>query len=190
MDTDPIIFFVGKPGSGKTTQAKYLSEKKAWPVFTSGEAFRALAKEDTPVGHKVKESTEAGLLMPSWFASYVYLRSFFALPSDSSGAIFDGAGRTAPEAEIILDSLVWLGRPFIIFSIVASDEAVTERLGKRSVSSGRADDYAVAARLAEYRAQTEPAVSVLRRSPSFIEIDGERTPEAIAQDILSRLSRA
>jgi len=180
------IFFIGKPGCGKGTQAKLLTEKTGWPVFASGKLFREISEEDTPVGHKVKTENDAGMLQPHWFAMYLYLRALFSI-GDNSSAIFDGFNRKVPEAELVLDSLKWLGRPFSIFNIQVSDKMVRERLAKRKETEGRVDDTAVDERLKEYREYTEPAIEVFRKDGVLIDVDGEQAPEKIAEDIRTAL---
>src|SRR3989344_5740019 len=120
MDTH-TVFFVGKPGSGKGTQAKVLAEKTGWKIITPGEQFRLMATEDTPVGHKVKEGNDAGLLQPHWLAIYLFLKALFSIRADE-GAIFDGSGRKVPEAELITDALSWLGRPVRVLNPKGADE--------------------------------------------------------------------
>ncbi len=83
------IFFIGKPGCGKGTQAKLLSERTGWTVISAGQQFRAIAALDTRVGRKIKSEIEAGLLAPHWFAMYLFQKALFSLPSDAS-VIFDG----------------------------------------------------------------------------------------------------
>lgn len=182
------IFFVGKPGCGKGTQAKLLAEETGWTVFASGVLFRQIASEDTPVGRKTKEVDVQGLLQPPWFAMYLYLKSLFSIPDEQS-VIFDGFNRKVPEAELIVDSMKWLGRPFSVIHVAVSDETMRDRLANRHVTSGRADDApaAFATRLAEYREFTEPALALFRREGALIEIDGEKTPKEIAADIRAAL---
>lgn len=182
------IFFVGKPGCGKGTQAKLLAEHAGWPIIAAGAEFRKIAVEDTPVGRKTKEVDVQGLLQPHWFAMYLYLKSLFALPAGAD-VIFDGFNRKVPEAELIVDSLKWLGRPFSVVYVVISDDTMRARLGARHATSGRADDdpAAFATRLEEYRKFTEPAIDIFRNEGVLIEIDGEKSPEEIAQDIRSAL---
>jgi adenylate kinase len=180
------IFFVGKPGCGKGTQAKLLSEHTGWAVFSSGKLFRDIAKEDTPVGHKVKLENDAGILQPHWFAMYLYLKSLFSIP-DERGIIFDGFNSKIPEAELVIESLTWLGRPFFIVHIKVSDEEVHARLHARKETSGRADDHVVDERLKEYYTFTEPAIDVFRQAGVLIEVDGTQSSDKIAHDIRAAL---
>ena len=186
MHTQKTIFFVGKPGCGKGTQVKILAEKTGWQVVSAGEQFRTLSKEETPVGRKLKAQTEKGDLAPHWFAMYLYLKALFALNEDTN-VIFDGFNRTVPEAGLLVDSLAWLERPFIIVYLAVSDEAVRSRLAKRKEIEGRADDAAVEERLKEYYKHTDPAIEIFRDAGVLIEIDGERPSEAISADIAKML---
>jgi adenylate kinase len=181
MDTR-TIFFIGKPGCGKGTQAKLLAEKTGWSVFSSGDLFRDIAREDTPVGRKVKEENYAGILQPYWFAMYLYLKALFSIPEDAS-IIFDGFNRKVPEAELIINSLKWLNRPFTILDIKVSDEEVQKRLALRKEEESRVDDAFVDERLKEYHTYTDPAIELFRKAGVLIEINGEQTREKIAEDI-------
>ncbi len=181
MDTR-TIFFIGKPGSGKGTQAKSLSEKTGWKIIKAGEQFRAMAEEDTLLGKKVKSEIDAGQLLPSWLAMHLYLEAFFAL-EDGASAIFDGFNRKVPEAELVINSLGWLGRPFTVLNIQISDDSVRQRLELRKNIENRADDSAVEERLKEYHEQTEPVRELFRKAGVLIEIDGEPSPEEIAVEI-------
>jgi adenylate kinase len=181
------IFFIGKPGSGKGDQTKLLSEKTGWRVLSGGEQCRAVAAEDTPIGRKVKSDMNAGLLQPPWFAEYLFLKSLASLSEDES-IIFDGFVRTVPEAKVVIESLAWINRPFSVLHLKVSDEEIKHRIALRKEIEGRADDAVVDARLAEYRANTEPVIEMFREKGMLIEIDGERTREAIAEDVLNVLN--
>lgn len=186
MDTR-TIFFIGKPGCGKGTQAKLLGEHTGWPVFGSGAQFRAIAAEDTQVGHKVRREMEQGTLSPPWFAMYLYQKALFSIPENQS-AIFDGFNRKVDEARLVVDSLRWLGRSFHVVNIVISDEEAKKRIALRKVESARADDAFVPERLKEYNKFTKDAIEIFRDAGALVEVDGERSREAIAQDIRKTLN--
>ena len=182
MNDIHTVFFIGKPGCGKGTQAKFLAEKTGWEVISAGKQFRSISAEDTPVGRKVKSEIDIGVLAPHWFAMYLYLKALFGV-GDTTSIIFDGFNRKVAEAELVIDSLKWLGRPFIVIEIKVSDEEVRRRLAGRKEIEGRADDSAVDERIREYREYTEPVIDVFRRAGTLVEINGEQSPEAIAANI-------
>jgi adenylate kinase len=183
----PIVFFIGKPGSGKGTQAQLLADVTGWPVVGTSSGLREIIATGGIVGHKLKETMDAGLLSPYWFASYVYLKILFGIPKDGN-VIFDGTSRTLPEAQIVLESLKWLGKPFRIFYLHVPDDEVKKRIDLRKEKGGRPDDHVVGKRLEEYYANTEGAIDLYRKTGMLTEIDGHRPPEAIAAEVKSILN--
>ena len=131
------------------------------------------------MGHKVKEENDAGLLQPHWFAMYLFLKTLFSIPGETS-VIFDGFCRKVPEAELVIDSLRWLNRSFTVLNVQISDDTVLRRLALRKGVEGRADDSVVDERLKEYHEYTEPALKVFRTAGVLVDVDGEPTPEDIA----------
>lgn len=186
MDTR-TIFFIGKPGCGKGTQAKLLSETTGWRVISAGDQFRALAGEESILGKKVKKEIDSGALAPDWLAMHLYLTSLLNL-ADESSVIFDGFCREVSQAELVVKSLAWLRRPFVVLNIAVSDESVRRRLSLRAETSGRVDDEVIEERIKEYYAHTEPAIEFFKNKGVLIEINGEQTPEEIAVDIRAALT--
>ena len=59
------IIFIGKQGSGKGTQGRRLSKDFGYRIFETGQELRNIAQQDTELGHKVKEITQRGDLVPN-----------------------------------------------------------------------------------------------------------------------------
>jgi Adenylate kinase and related kinases len=188
MNEPKTVFFIGKPGSGKGTQAKLLARRTGWAILASGAQFRAIAEEDTVVGRKMKTELAQGLLAPHWFAMYLYQRALFSVPENES-IIFDGFNRKVPEAELNIATLEWIGRPFHVVNIDVSDEEVHLRLEGRAKVSGRSDDHhdVVEERLEEYREHTVKALELFRAKGVLIDINGEQTPEEVDADVTKAL---
>jgi len=182
----PIVFFIGKPGSGKGTQAQMLSQTTGWPVVGTSGGLREIIATGTAAGQKLKETMDTGLLTPYWIASYVYLKTIFSI-SDGDNVIFDGTSRTVPETEIVIDSLKWLNRPFTIFHLTVPDEEVHTRINLRKKKEAREDDGVVHKRLEEYYANTEGSIQLLREAGMLTDIDGHRPPDVIAAEVKSIL---
>jgi adenylate kinase family enzyme len=130
----------------------------------------------------VKEEIDQGLLAPHWFAMYLYLKSLFSVPGDTS-IIFDGFNRKEEEARLVIDSLLWLKRPFTVIQIAVSDEEVLRRLEGRKSSQGRADDHYVETRLEEYKTYTTKALEMFDDIGSLITINGEQAQELVSDEI-------
>lgn len=186
MDLNTVLF-IGKPGSGKGTQASLLSQKTGWPITVSGNLFRALIAGEDHVAKRMREEHEKGYLAPDWFATYLFQKSILPV-SPEQGAIFDGFGRKVSEAETVVEVLNWLARPFRAVHIKVSDEEIVSRLKKRSEISGRADDHAIEKRLEEFRIYTEPSVEVFRSAGMLVEVNGEGAVEDIHADIVAQLA--
>ncbi len=182
MTDTRTIFFLGKPGCGKGTQAKLLSEHTGWGIISSGTQFRKIAAKDSPVGHRVKSEIDAGLLAPHWFAMYLFQEALFSVQEGAS-IVFDGFNRKPAEAQLIIDSLAWLDRPFTVINLLISDELVYERVMARSRTVHRGDDNSVETRLEEYRAYTEEAIEIFRKAGNLVDIDGSQDKDVIAQRI-------
>lgn len=184
-----IVFFIGKPGSGKGTQAELLSKVTGWPIFGTSAGLREIVATGSAAGHKLRETMDAGILTPYWVASHVYLKKLFSIPDDGS-IIFDGTSRTLPEAEIVYDSLIWLGRPYTLFHLHASDEEVKKRIDLRKQTSDRKDDHAFDTRLQEYYENTDKGIAYLRDKGALTEVHGEGAPEEIAAEVRKALGIA
>jgi adenylate kinase len=180
------FIFLGKPGSGKGEQSKALAEKIDFPIISSGGRFREIATHDTIVGRKVGDIINHGYLMPHWFASYIFLDIALNL-KDGAGAIFDGAARKKPEAELFDSVMQWLERPYKAIYINVQDEIAVDRIMKRKDLEGRKDDdeEAVQIRLKQYYDEAYPAIEYFRSTDNFLEINGDQTIEAVHADILT-----
>jgi adenylate kinase len=54
-----IVVLMGAPGAGKGTQARLLEERLGLPQISTGDMFRALKEERTPLAEEVRAIMEA-----------------------------------------------------------------------------------------------------------------------------------
>jgi adenylate kinase len=67
-----VIYVMGPPGAGKGTQAAMLAEKLGYHQFSTGAAFRAVAKKDSELGRRVHEIINVqGKLAPPELAAEI-----------------------------------------------------------------------------------------------------------------------
>lgn len=180
---------MGRPGAGKGVQSALLSEKLGFPIFSTGDRVRQIAKADHSLGKKVKEVSESGGLTPYWFASFLFQEALFA-KRDGEGMIFEGVGRKEPEARLFAEIHEWLNSDFRIFNLNVSEASVVERLIKRGQIEGRADDTPdkIKIRLENFEKDTKAAIEYFRSIGKVIDIDGEPLPEAVHEQVLKHIN--
>ena len=188
MDNINTFVMMGRPGSGKGTQARLLAEKVGAEVYSSGNRLREMAKGEGFANQKIKTVMESGDLLPAWISSHLFVEALLGL-SHAEAIVFEGACRTLPEAEAFEETSTWLERPYVAVFLIISDAEVEKRLSLRKGVGGRADDAsdAVGRRIKEYEQKTAAAGSFFKSRGGLLEINGEQPIEAVHRDVLKAL---
>jgi adenylate kinase len=104
------LILIGAPGSGKGTQAKYLTGKYHVPQIATGDLLRAAVTAMTPLGRQAKTIMDAGQLVPNDIVIGM-IRERIARPDADQGFILDGFPRNIAQAIALDDILDKLGKP-------------------------------------------------------------------------------
>lgn len=179
------ILFVGKPGSGKETQARLFADKTGFTILSTGERFRELREHRDALGEHVRSEYDSGRLMPDWFADYLFQDAILNLPHES-GIIFEGSGRSKRQAEIAHTVCEWLKRKYIVLYLDISDDEAVRRMMARNRADSNSEEK-IRTRLAAFAETTEPALEFYKEKGVFISVPGERTIAEIHADIVTRL---
>jgi len=183
------VLLIGRPGSGKGTQAKLLADEFGWSRLSSGDTFKALRDGEGTLSDRVRASYDAGKLLPDWFAAYILEDTMLKLSNEAS-IVVEGFGRTRAQAQHLLDVVSWLGRDLTVVHLAVTEDEALRRQVERSKIEHRPDSDAedkVRARFAEFTANTQPALDFFQEQNMLIEIDGEQTPEVVATSIRQAL---
>ena len=135
------FIFLGAPGAGKGTQAKFLVKKYGLHQVSTGEILREAIKEKTAEGLKAEKFMDKGELVPD--NTMIKIISQKLVQSEcNNGFILDGFPRTLIQAqkleEILLELRIKIDK-VIYFSI--SDPEVIKRLSGRRVCSSCGATY-------------------------------------------------
>lgn len=176
------IILIGIQGAGKSTQGNILSEKLDIPYLSTGHIFRELAKEKTSTGRYIKETMNAGYLIPDNKALEI-VSEYLHRPEYEKGYIMDGFPRTTVQAKAFkngIDKVIYLK---------ASDKEALWRLSGRD--DNREDDTlkAIRKRINLFHEFTEPVIDYYRQKGILVEIDGEKSIEEINKEILNKLDK-
>lgn len=209
------IILLGSPGSGKGTQAQFITEKYAIPQISTGDMLRAAVREGTPLGIAAKQVMDAGGLVSDDIILGL-IKERIAQADCAPGFLLDGFPRTIAQAEGLMAMGIALD---YVLEIAVPDEAIIERMAGRRVhlASGRTyhvsfnppkqagiDDVSgepliqrdddkeetVRKRLQVYHEQTKPLVGFYANAPGvkFHSIAGVGAVQEITAKVLSVLT--
>jgi adenylate kinase len=204
----PNVLIIGPPGAGKGTQSTRIAEEFDVEHVTTGDALRANkdmdisdmdTEYDTPRAYM-----EAGDLVPDAVVNAIVEEAL----ASAGGFVLDGYPRNLEQAEE-LEGMTDLD---VILSLSVSREELVDRLTGRRVCEECGANYhvefnppeeagvcdtcggeliqrdddneeSVNNRLDVFAENTEPVIEHYRDHDSFVEIDGEGTPDEVWADI-------
>lgn len=204
--------FLGAPGAGKGTQAKKVAETAALAHISTGDMLRAQVAAKTPLGLEAKAYMDAGKLVPDDLI-VAMVKARIAEPDAAHAWILDGFPRTLPQAEALDRSLVGAAALSHVISFAVPETVLVGRLsGRRTCGKcgaiwhiethptrvegvcdacggqlvQRSDDRpeAIGKRLEVYRSQTAPLMAYYRDRGLLREVDANRPPEVVFQELL------
>lgn len=127
------IVMLGKPGSGKGTVGKMLSEKLGIIHISSGELFRSYIKNAGKIGKEIEKYVSQGNLVPDELA--IRLVEKRLLEKDcQDGVILDGFPRTIEQAKELEKFLKENDKKInVAVELELSDRDIIDRIVKRRV---------------------------------------------------------
>lgn len=215
IDVVNLIMF-GPPGSGKGTYASRLKPILNVEIIATGDIFREMMKEDTPLGRKIREYVEKGLLVPDEIVLEVLKQKLNEV--SGKGFILDGFPRTIEQAKALekiaeIDAVVHLIVPEWVIIKRLSSRRICKNCGaiynllflkpKRDMICDkcggplyqRSDDTleVIKKRIEVYEIQTQPILRHYReKGTPFIEVECKQPdvpPEVIVEEILKGLKK-
>lgn len=173
-----IVIIMGGPGSGKGTIAELLLKLHRFNYIETGALFRSLSSDSD-----IAKIMERGGLIPD--------KKIFPLimehTSDNTDVLFDGFPRNIAQAKWLVDK--FQNNIINVVYLKLSKDIMIQRINKRlSEGSSRIDDMKkeiIQKRLFTFESETLPAIKFFNQSSdiNFIEIDGLKTPDEIADVI-------
>lgn len=176
-----IVLF-GPPGAGKGTQSERLIEKYGLVHLSTGDVFRYNMKNDTELGVLAKSYIDKGQLVPDEVTINM-LKEEVLKHENPKGFIFDGFPRTNNQAKALDDFLASIKTSInAMISLDVEEEELKQRLAKRAIDSGRADDAnpeVIENRITIYKNETAPVKDFYSNQNKWVKVDGLGSIEEI-----------
>lgn len=187
-----FVVLVGPPGAGKGTQAKLLQEALGLPQISTGDLFRFNLKNETELGQLARTFMDRGELVPDE-VTVAMVEDRLSKDDCSGGAILDGFPRTLAQAAALDELLAKLGGQIdIVPSIEVPQDVLVERLLKRAILEGRADDNreTIRTRMQVYENQTRPLLDYYGQKGLVVPVNGQQTVEDVQKDLVQVIEEA
>ncbi|MCR4326541.1 MAG: nucleoside monophosphate kinase [Candidatus Roizmanbacteria bacterium] len=176
------LILIGIQGAGKSTQGNVLSKQLSIPYLSTGHIFRQMATEHTKWGRYVKETINAGILIPDKETLEI-VQEYLSRPEYKNGYILDGFPRNLKQAKEFQNGLT-----AVIYLKVPDKEALWRIAGR---NENRADDTiaGLKKRIEIFHEKTEVVIDFYREKGLLIEVDGTKSITAINEEILRLLGK-
>ncbi len=134
---------MGVQGAGKGTQAAYVKDAYDIPHISTGDLFRAMKTQDTPLAREVQEIMNSGHLVPDDVTNRM-VDDRLSQPDAQKGAILDGYPRNAGQADALDAMLAARGEAMNVVIVLALDrEIAIKRVEGRRYSQDKQRVYNV-----------------------------------------------
>lgn len=209
------IILLGPPGSGKGTQARFITEKYGISGISTGDMLRDEVKNKTELGLKAKEYMDAGKLVPDDLVIKMVEERL-----NKEGYVLDGFPRTLSQAKSLDKILDRMNEriDYVIYIDISEEELIKRMSGRRICKDcgsvyhllfnppkvdGKCDlcegelyqrdddkEETIRKRLKVYKEDTKPLIKYYKDKGILRRVDGSKDIEEVKntiEDIISNI---
>ena len=177
------LVLLGIQGSGKTTQGNLLSRQLKIPYLSTGHIFRQLAKEKTQLGRYIKETINAGILVPDEKTIKI-VNNYLSRKEYKKGYILDGFPRTVKQAEEFKNNV-----DKVIYLKISAKEALWRLFHRNEEFREDETTRAIRKRIDLFFKFTSPVIDYYQKEKKLVTIDASRSIKEVNEQILKSLGK-
>ncbi|MBI4896225.1 MAG: nucleoside monophosphate kinase [Candidatus Aenigmarchaeota archaeon] len=203
------LIIMGAPGSGKGTQGLLVAHEYGLRHISTGQLFRQMAQQDTPLGRAIKKKVEHGVMVSSKITIGLIKQQ---VAQSKKGFILDGFPRTVKQATALDHAISVQHVIYLTISDTTAIQRILDRVqclschtlyttktlpkNKRCTTCNtllkkRSDDTIMVAqkRLRFFHKETEPVLVHYKKRHMLIKIDGEKPIQTVFTQIKNVLKK-
>ncbi|MFF2841321.1 adenylate kinase [Paenarthrobacter sp. NPDC057981] len=168
------IIIMGPPGSGKGTQAVHIAKHFGVPAISTGDLFRAHAREKTGLGLEAGAYMDRGEFVPDHVTTNM-LKQRLEEVDAAEGFLLDGYPRTVMQIGALDELLAVRGQTLeAVLALTVADDELVARMLLRAKEQGRRDDTedVIQRRLELYRDETQAVLTAYLQRGILLTVDG------------------
>jgi len=177
------LVLLGIQGSGKSTQGNLLSKQLKIPYLSTGHIFREISKEKTKLGRYIKETVNAGFLVPD-DKTIEIVNNYLKRQEYQKGYILDGFPRTIKQAENFNNNI-----DKVIYLKIPQKEALWRLIHRNDVSRDDETLLALKKRIDLFLRHTQPVLRFYKQKEKLAVIDGTQDIKKVNDEILKNLGK-
>ncbi|MDD7835223.1 MULTISPECIES: adenylate kinase [Paenarthrobacter] len=185
------IIIMGPPGSGKGTQAVHIAKHFGVPAISTGDLFRAHARERTGLGLEAGAYMDRGEFVPDHVTTNM-LKQRLEEVDAANGFLLDGYPRTVMQIGALDELLAMRGQALgVVLALTVPDDELVARMLLRAKEQGRRDDTedVIQRRLELYRDETQSVLSAYQQRGILLTVDGSGEREDITTAAIAAVEK-
>ncbi len=208
------LVLLGKPGSGKGSEAELLAKTLKVPQISMGDILRSIEREKTEIGRMVSAYIDKGELVPDELAMTIF-KERISKPDCKKGLLLDGFPRYLEQANELdklmkIDKAIYLDVPDdliikrlsnrrscsncgAVYNLITNPpkkEGVCDKCGKDLYIRNDDKPETIKNRLKIYNEQTKPVVNFYSNKGILIKIDGSKSIDEVHKNVLKALGKS
>ncbi|MBN2585423.1 nucleoside monophosphate kinase [Patescibacteria group bacterium] len=184
FDQPPDIIIFGGPGSGKSTQAEFVTERLRASHLNMGNIMRQVVAERLPGFEEIRTHQAQGTLVPDEVSAQLAQNFLEATPKDTR-VVFDGYPRTIAQVRDVENIEKREGREAAALYLRLPPTVAEQRLLKRAKKEGRADDTpeVIKDRIALFEKTIQPMLEYYSADDRLITINSNQSIEDVRLEV-------
>ncbi len=202
------LMFLGKPGSGKGTQAALLSKKLSIPAISIGQILRKIGSSNSSLAKKIRMYTDKGNLIPAQLSIDI-LKKRLSEKDCKKGYILDGFPRNLMQAKLWKEPvdkvfLIDIPNKIVLERIIYRRNCIKGHLHNLKTNPPKNQNYCdvcgekltireddkptvIKNRLAIFKKNSLPAIHFYKKKNMLVRVDGNLSVQETFAEILKHI---